>query len=43
MIAERYNAVCGTASFDTLMKDYADAVQSHFSEILIYKPKLSSK
>ncbi|HVW98911.1 MAG TPA: hypothetical protein VHA52_00490 [Candidatus Babeliaceae bacterium] len=41
--AERYDAVYGAGSFDAWLKDYADAVQSRWSEILIYKPELSSK
>jgi len=41
--SERYNNVYGSGSFDTWLKDYADAVQSRWSEILIYKPELSSK
>jgi hypothetical protein len=42
-LAERYNDANGTGSFDTWLKDYADAVQSRWSELLTYKPKLSSK
>jgi len=42
-LPERYNAVYGAGSFDAWLKDYADAVQSRWSEILIYKPELSSK
>lgn len=41
--SERYNAVNGAGSFDIWLKDYADAVQSRWSELLVYKPKLSSK
>ena len=41
--SERYNDVYGAGSFDAWLKDYADAVQSRWSEILIYKPELSSK
>jgi len=41
--SERYNNVYGAGSFDAWLKDYADAVQSRWSEILIYKPELSSK
>jgi hypothetical protein len=40
---ERYNAVNGEGTFDTYLKDYADAVQKRWSELLIYKPALSSK
>ena len=42
-MAERYNDANGAGSFDTWLKDYADAVQSRWSELLTYKPKLSSK
>lgn len=42
-MAERYNAVHGAGSFDTWLKDYGENVQSRFSEILMYKPELSSK
>ena len=38
-----YNAANGDGSFDTYLKDYADDVQSRWSEILIFKPDLSSK
>jgi hypothetical protein len=41
--AERFNAANGAGSFDVWLKDYADAVQSRWSELLTYKPKLSSK
>ncbi|MBD0279571.1 MAG: hypothetical protein ICV81_16655 [Flavisolibacter sp.] len=41
--AERYNAANGAGSFDAWLKDYADAVQGRWSELLTYKPKLSSK
>jgi len=41
--AERYNDANGSGSFDTWLKDYSDAVQSRWSELLTYKPKLSSK
>jgi len=40
---ERYNAIYGAGAYDVYLKDYADAVQSRFSEILMYKPSLSSK
>ncbi len=42
-MAERFNDTNGAGSFDTWLKDYSDAVQSRWSELLIYKPKLSSK
>ncbi|HEY0432386.1 MAG TPA: hypothetical protein VGC95_00860, partial [Chitinophagaceae bacterium] len=41
--ADRYNAVYGAGSFDTWLKDYAEIVQSRWSELLTYKPALSSK
>lgn len=41
--ADRYNAAHGAGSFDKWLKDYADAVQNRWSELLIYKPDLSSK
>lgn len=40
---ERYNAIFGAGAYDVYLKDYADAVQNRFSEILMYKPSLSSK
>jgi len=42
-MADRYDAVYGAGSFDAWLKDYSDAVQSRWSELLIYKPELSSK
>ncbi len=42
-LAERFSDVYGAGSFDTWLKDYSDAVQSRWSELLIYKPELSSK
>ena len=42
-IQERYNTIYGAGSYDIYLKDFADAVQSRFSELLIYKPNLSSK
>ena len=42
-LPERYNEIYGAGSFDTWLKDYSEAVQSRWSELLIYKPKLSSK
>ncbi len=41
--ADRYNDANGAGAFDTWLKDYSDAVQSRWSELLTYKPKLSSK
>ena len=40
---ERYNAEYGAGSFDNWLKDYADVVQSRWSELLTYKPNLGSK
>jgi hypothetical protein len=42
-LADRYNAANGAGSFDRWLKDYADIVQSRWSELLTYKPLLSSK
>ena len=42
-LPERYNDINGAGAFDGWLKDYADAVQSRWSELLTYKPKLSSK
>ena len=42
-MAERFNAVYGANAFDGWLKEYADIVQSRWSELLIYKPGLSSK
>lgn len=41
-MGERFKASGGT-SYEAWLKDYADAVQMRWSEILIYKPLLSSK
>ena len=42
-LPDRYNDANGAGSFDTWLKDYSDAVKNRWSELLIYKPKLSSK
>ena len=42
-MSERYNEVYGAGAWDIYLKDYADAVQNRWSELLIYRPKLSSK
>ena len=42
-MADRFDAVNGAGSFDAWLKDYADVVESRWSELLIYKPTLSSK
>lgn len=41
--SERYNEGNGAGSFDSWLKDYADIVQNRWSELLTYKPLLSSK
>ena len=40
---QRFNDTNGAGSFDSWLKDYADAVEKRWSELLIYKPNLSSK
>jgi hypothetical protein len=40
---ERYDAAYTAGAWDTYLKDYADAVESRWSELLVYQPKLSSK
>jgi hypothetical protein len=40
---ERYNEAYGAGAFDSWLKDYADAVEKRWSELLVYKPNLSSK
>jgi hypothetical protein len=42
-LADRYNTAYGAGSFDKWLKDYADIVQSRWSELLTYQPLLSSK
>ena len=42
-MADRFTATIGAGSFDVWLKDYADAVQNRWSELLTYKPLLSSK
>ncbi len=42
-MAERFNATNGAGSFEAWLQDYADVVQSRWSELLVYKPLLSSK
>ena len=42
-INERYKEINGAGSWDTYLKDYADAVEKRWSELLVYQPKLSSK
>lgn len=42
-VPERYNEVYGAGAWDSYLKDYADAVERRWSELLVYKPGLSSK
>jgi hypothetical protein len=42
-MAERFNAANGAGAFDAWLNDYAETVQHRWSELLIYKPLLSSK
>jgi hypothetical protein len=42
-LKDLYNAANGAGSFDGFLKQYAEVVQSRWSELLIYKPELSSK
>ena len=42
-LMERYNEVYGAGLWEGWLKDYADAVEKRWSELLVYKPKLSSK
>jgi len=42
-MAERYNDAYGAAGWESYLKDYADAVEKRWSEMLVFKPGLSSK
>ena len=42
-IKEQFTAANGEGSFDSFLKDYAEDVQSRWSELLTYKANLSSK
>jgi hypothetical protein len=42
-LKDRYITANGEGSFDLFLKDYADAVENRWSELLTYKPELSSK
>jgi hypothetical protein len=42
-LKERFNAANGDGSYDTFSKDYADDVENRWSELLLFKPDLSSK
>ena len=41
-MTERFNAANGGTTYENWLKDYADAVQMRWSEVLVYKPLLSS-
>ena len=41
-VPESYNGIYGAGSYDIYLKDFADAVQMRWSELLMYKPLLSS-
>lgn len=40
---DRFNETNGAGSFDAFLKDYANAVEKRWSELLIFHPELSSK
>ena len=40
---ERYNEVYGAGAWEAYLKDYAESVERRWSELLVYKPGLSSK
>jgi hypothetical protein len=42
-IEDRFNAAWGSGAWSKYLDDYANAVESRWSEILVYKPELSSK
>jgi hypothetical protein len=42
-LKDRYNTANGEGSFDVFLKDYSEDVENRWSELLIYKPGLSSK
>jgi hypothetical protein len=42
-LKDRYIAANGEGSFDTFLKDYSDAVEKRWSELLVFHPELSSK
>ncbi len=42
-MSDRYNEAYGAGAWDNYLKDYADAVEKRWSEIMIYRPELSSK
>ncbi|SDG12958.1 hypothetical protein [Chitinophaga filiformis] len=42
-LAARYDEAYGSGAFDTWLKDYAGAVKLRWTELIIFKPELSSK
>jgi hypothetical protein len=42
-LRERYNMVYGANGWDSYLADYSKCVESRWSEILVYRPDLSSK
>lgn len=40
---DRFNEIYGPGSFDAWLKEYSEVVQNRWSELLLYKPALSSK
>ena len=42
-LKDRYNTANGAGSFDQFLKDYADAVDNRWSELMVFHPELSSK
>ena len=42
-LKDRYNTANGAGSFDQFLKDYADDVKNRWSQLLVFKPDLSSK
>jgi len=42
-VKDRFPAASGDGSYDAFIKEYMDVVESRWSELLIYKPELSSK
>jgi hypothetical protein len=42
-MTERFDAANGVGAYDTWLKNYSDIVQLRWTELLVYKPLLSSK
>ncbi len=42
-LKDLYNTANGEGSFDAFLKDYSDAVEKRWSELLVFRPELSSK